>query len=48
MTIRNWVFEENMLPVLGFIAGLVGYVFDGSDADAISYGLAGTDVEHER
>lgn len=43
--IGNWIYEENLKPLLEVLSQLVSYNFDDSDWTAISTGLKGTDDE---
>ena len=48
VVVKNWIYEENLRPMLDFASGLAGYDFGDLDWDALTLGARETDVEkHE-
>lgn len=47
MTIANWIYEENLKPLLEMLSCLVDYSFDESDWVAVSTGIVNTDDEKD-
>ncbi len=48
MTIANWIYEENLKPLLETLSSLVGYSFDESDWVAVSTGIINTNDEEDK
>lgn len=48
MTIANWIYEENLKPLLETLSCFVGYSFDESDWVAVSTGIINTNDEEEK
>src|SRR5206468_992400 len=45
---QTWIWEHNLRPMFEFTSILVGYDFDDADWDAITVGVADTEVEVQR
>ena len=42
---KNWIHEDQVMPLVELLAQFCGYDFEASDADAVSYGIKATKYE---
>lgn len=44
----DWIWRDNLIPVLDLLASLVGHQLDSEDIGAVLLGVCGTDADAER